>query len=108
MAAFIWTLTMALAAFRLAELIVFDDGPFDIFLNLRGLHSNSELRNPIIRTFADILVCVHCMGFWISIFLGIAYYFLYHPSIYYGFVLTLAVAGLQSLLATNLGRNRNI
>lgn len=97
-------LLFALAAFRLAELIVIDDGPFDIFLNLRGMHTKTKFDNSLRRQFVNILICVHCAGFWISIFFGVAYYFIFHPPILIGIAFPFAVAAVQSIFANKLGR----
>lgn len=98
----IWLVLSALAAFRLSELVVIDDGPFDVFFYLRGWAN----RPPLTRlrgTLAGILSCVHCAGLWMSILVGLFYFS--HNVIFQGILFVLAIAGLQSILARKLGRS---
>jgi hypothetical protein len=94
----------ALVAFRLAELLVIDNGPFDVFASLRGWANRAPFNNGLRRNLANILTCVHCSGFWISLALGAIFYFT-NGSVVFSILFAFAVAGLQSLLANNLGRS---
>ena len=98
---FLWLIICALAAFRLAELVVIDDGPFDIFFHLRGWAH----RQPMTRSrgaLAGVLSCVHCTGLWMAILVGFLYFS--QNSILQFMIFILAIAGLQSILAGRLGR----
>ena len=92
----------ALAAFRITELLVIDDGPFDIFMNMRGWFYRPGTHG-LRHTIGEALVCVHCTGLWVSLVLAFA---LKHTSIVEFGIHFLAIAGLQSLLAGNLGRSK--
>ena len=55
-----------LANYRLACLIVYDDGPFDAFKRLRkwaGLHSRPKVRHNL----GGLLNCVYCAGMWTAL-----------------------------------------
>ena len=94
----------AFAAFRLAEMLVIDDGPFEIFISLRGwFNASPDDPRLLRRTIANGLMCVHCVGVWVSFPLA----FLMLPPGPLEFVAYwLAIAGLQSLFAGNLGRTK--
>ncbi len=100
---FIWLMLYALAAFRIAELLVIDDGPWDVFMYLRGLHTRIPFDNSLRRQFINVLMCVHCTGIWVSFFLTFT---LPYKNVTEFFIYFLSIAGLQSLLAGNLGRGR--
>lgn len=99
---FFWLIVCALAAFRLADLLVIDDGPFDIFMNLRGWANKPPTGTLFRGALAGVLSCVHCAGLWMAVLAAI----LYHSgSNFIHLVLfILAIAGLQSILAKHLGR----
>lgn len=99
---FFWLIVGALAAFRLSELVVLDNGPFDVFFHLRGWANKPPAGTWLRGTLADLLGCVHCTGFWMAILIGIAY--LSEIDILNGIIFWLAIAGLQSILAGRLGR----
>lgn len=101
-----WFVLSTLAAFRLSELVVIDDGPFDMFSNLRGWVNRPPLdEHPVRRNLAGILSCVHCAGLWFSFALGIVFYFSTSSPIVDSVLFVLAVAGGQSILINKLGRN---
>lgn len=91
----------ALAAFRLSELVVIDDGPFNVFFYLRGW-ANRQPLTPLRSFLADLLSCVHCAGIWISFIL--TFTLPYTNGIEF-IIYFLAIAGLQSILAGKLGRS---
>jgi len=92
----------ALAVFRLAELFVIDSGPFDVFMNLRGSFNRVPFDNSLRRNIANLLLCVHCTGFWLAFMFG-----LFFASSFANYILfSLAIAGLQSIFANSLGRQR--
>ena len=99
---FFWLTVCALAAFRLAELVVIDDGPFDVFFYLRGW-ANRPPQGTLFRgMLAGLLGCIHCAGFWMAVLVGALYYS--QNSILQFLLFILGIAGLQSILAKNLGR----
>ena len=93
----------ALATFRLAEMFVLDDGPFDVFVDMRGwAHKAPDEGRSFRRMLAGALTCVHCAGVWIALLFA----FFFSDSVVNFFVLWLAIAGLQSILANKLGRTQ--
>lgn len=104
----IWFIIYSLAAFRLAELFVIDDGPFDVFVNLRGWAFNSgKPTNVLRRNLYNVLSCVHCTGLWISLIFGFVFYFANDVTVADSVLFALGVAGLQSIMSGNFGRGRN-
>lgn len=58
---------LALATWRLASLIVRENGPFDVFTRVRafvGAEDEGELRG-----FAELFSCVWCMSVWTAMVL---------------------------------------
>jgi hypothetical protein len=95
-------LLYALVTFRLAELFVVDDGPFEIFMSLRGWFNRAPLDSKgIRRTIANALQCVHCMGIWLALALTFT---LPYNTVTDFIIYFLAIAGLQSLISGNYGR----
>ena len=88
----------ALAVFRLAELFVYDDGPFYVFTDLRGW---SLLSNRWLRTIGQALNCVHCTGLYLSALFAIPFFL---QSLYSGLLAWFAIAGIQSILSNRFGR----
>lgn len=94
-----WLVLSALAAFRISEILVIDNGPFGVFERLRGwsLSDNSLLSN-----IGKALNCVYCTGIYISIVLTIGYFF--QNVFIFALIFAFACAGLQSILAKQFGR----
>lgn len=95
----IWLILSALAAHRVAELFVIDDGPFEIFVELRGWSARS---NPILKTIGGAFTCVHCTGLYVSTLFAVFYFV--QNVFTFGIILLFAIAGLQSILSGKLGR----
>jgi len=94
-----WLVLSAIAAHRVAELFVLDDGPFEIFIELRGW---SVHPNPILKTIGSALTCVHCTGIYVSALFAVFYFV---QNVYtVGIILLFAIAGLQSIVSGKLGR----
>lgn len=91
-----------LATFRIAELLVIDEGPFEIFMSLRGWFYRPNERG-LRHTIGEALTCVHCTGIWVAFFLTFT---LPYKSLLEFIIYFLSIAGLQSLLAGNLGRSK--
>jgi Protein of unknown function (DUF1360) len=92
-----------LAAYRLTEMVVFDNGPFDFLMEMRGWLVRAKHNEPIRRMIGAALGCVYCAGLWMSLFVAILFYFR-NP---YAdlFVVFMAISGLQSILSTKAGRH---
>lgn len=95
----------SLVAFRISELLVIDEGPFEIFMSLRGWANGAPFDNSMRRNVANVLECVHCTGMWVSLLLGILYYFFHVTGPLTAILFAIATAGLQSILANKLGRS---
>lgn len=67
-----------LAAFRLSELFVLDNGPFGVFKKLRNLFPEGS-------NLDDLLECFYCASGWFSIFVSL----LTHLAL--GFTLPIAI-----------------
>ena len=56
----------ALATWRLAALLVTDDGPFDVFENIRkcvGVYYTDEIGRPL-SVLGKLFSCMWCMSIW--------------------------------------------
>lgn len=109
-------LLLVLAVFRLAELLVFDDGPFDVIFRLRvwtGIYDRDQDGNSFDgavgrkREIGLLLQCPHCIGMWLALPSAIVLFFV--PVETFGLVIWLgvawfAIAGAQSALETVAGR----
>jgi len=91
---------LALAVYRLARLVAIDDGPADILLKSRsdlGAYDYGE--NGLAKSnLGRGIACTYCVGFWIALFVAIAFYPWPEFLLYW-----LALAGAQSFLQS-LGR----
>lgn len=99
-----WLLIIAcaLAVFRLSELVTVDDGPFNIFFELRSWANDTRMDGGLKRNFSNILTCVHCSGMYIALILILGLIFFH--KVFLVLVYWQAVAGLASILATRFGR----
>ena len=78
-----------LAVFRLTELLVKDEGPFQIFERFRRFLGRNAYRSELHKTVADAFNCVFCLGLWVAVLV------LFLPrKIRY----VLAIAGGQSII----------
>lgn len=60
----------AFATFRAAELLCVDDGPGNIFFNLRlwaGVYDSENSEHKPASFIGRLLDCPYCMGVWIAI-----------------------------------------
>ena len=90
----------SLTTFRLAEMLVIDDGPFDVIMNLRGWLCQPNA-GSLRKTIGNLFQCVHCAGFWLAF--ALTFTLPYHSLIEFG-IYFLSIAGLQSVIAIQLGR----
>jgi hypothetical protein len=99
----------ALAVYRLAEMIVIDNGPFGVFVEMRGWlqrgaldGANKTALGSIRREMFNGVTCVYCVGVWFAFVFAFLFYF---QNIFTDFlIIFLAIAGLQSIVSTKLGR----
>lgn len=77
-------LILALATWRVASLLVNEEGPFSVFLRLRRLAGiqydpMGEIEVVPDKFFAGVLSCVWCCSVWVGLFWA-AFYFI-SPSV---------------------------
>lgn len=82
-------LLMALAAFRITRLVVYDK----ISRWFRDLFAHAE--TGVMRTIRDLLACPWCIGFWSALVIVVAYFIFPWA---WSVIFFLAVAGVGSLM----------
>ena len=90
-------LILALATFRLSNLIADEDGPFGLFEYLRGIigvERDSKGGNYGTNNFAAGVVCVWCNSVWIGIALMAIYIFSKQITVYLCFPLALSAVSI--------------
>lgn len=71
-------LVIALAVFRISNLLVFEEGPFLIFPRFRhfvGVRFDAMSEAQADNELAKLFTCIWCLSVWMGIFFAIAYYF---------------------------------
>lgn len=109
----LWLFMAILATFRLAELLVNEEGPGEVFSRLRmltGMYDYDEdghryqNANALQKTLGGVLGCVFCAGVWCALLatavLGVTYGAQLNLLFYV--VFWLATAGGQAVLETVL------
>lgn len=95
---------LALATWRLTSLLVWEDGPFEMFARLRHLlgvrYDETSLAYGT-NWFAKGVVCPACASVWFGTLWGVAY-LLWHPTWYIALPLALS-AGAIALERWNNG-----
>jgi hypothetical protein len=89
---------LALATWRLTSLLVWEDGPFDIFARLRhglGVRYDETGQRYGTNWFAKGVICPACASVWFGAVWGIAY-LLYQPTWYVALPFALS-AGAMTL-----------
>jgi len=65
----------SLATYRIAEIIVNEGGPFNVFGKLQRMTGviwdESSRPIPADNFFSEVLSCVYCLGVWIGIFFAV-------------------------------------
>lgn len=82
-----------LASYRVSRFIVLERGPFAIMERLRSWIDPQDSH--------EVLHCVHCMGFWVSLLLGgfVGYaVFNHQASFVVPFIFPLSISGFVSLI----------
>lgn len=69
---------LAVATWRLAYMLLWDDGLFSMFDRLRAFVNRAELSDhralqAVGRTLAPLFACIYCMSVWTGGFLLLAY-----------------------------------
>jgi hypothetical protein len=86
---------LSLACYRLAQLFVYDEGPFGVFQQLRlsiGGYDYNE-QGQARTSLGRLITCPYCLGMWIALFMAVSAYGWPEFIIYW-----LAIAGLQAFL----------
>jgi len=96
-------LVLALATWRLTSLLVWEDGPFEVFAKLRhwlGVRYDDMSQPYGSNWFAKGVVCPACASVWFGTVLGIAY-LLWNPTWYIAFLLALSTGAIlvETLIA---------
>ena len=67
---------LALAAWRLSNLLVFEEGPFDVFVILRnavGVKYDVMAEAYGTNVISKVFACIWCLSFWVAIGLSLLY-----------------------------------
>ena len=91
-------LLASFAGFRLVELFVYDDGPFDVFKRFRiFIMERASDGGSLDKNLYKLFTCPHCLGLWIAIFVSM--FVLWHTTMSDVFLLILGIAGAISALS---------
>lgn len=93
---------LTLAVYRVSQLLVYDDGPFDLVFKFRdwaGVYDRNETGEAQSH-FGKFFSCIYCVGFWLAFFAT----FVISVSTSSFVLWWLAIAGGQAFLE---GRARN-
>ena len=92
----IYLLIGSFACYRITQLIVMDDGPFDIIQKLRirlGVYDYGE-NGSSTKALGRLFGCPYCIGVWVALILTLTLFPIGWLTIAYWF----GIAGAQSLL----------
>jgi hypothetical protein len=93
-------LLVCLATYRVSELFSLDNGPYDIFLNLRKwLGVRASEGSATWRTLADLINCPFCLGIWFA--LAGVLLLIWHTRYSDLILIWLAIAGVQTFLESS-------
>ena len=90
----VWIALTILTAYRLAYMLVNDDGPFDLFARMRDKIGVDEQRTWIQRGFG----CPGCISFWLSLGGAITIAFSYPTNVIGFLTLWFGMAGAALFL----------
>jgi len=89
------SLTVAtFAVYRLSRMVALEEGPFDIFLNMRGFFYNRFEQQWVRRG----ITCPLCISFYVGLLAAVILYFIHHLEWYAILWLWLALSGSASFL----------
>jgi len=91
-------IVLALATFRISELITYENGPWDMFLELREF-LGAEKDEPD-TFFGNLLACVRCNSVWVGTILTLLYLII-PLSVYLAF--PFALSAIAVFLSNKLG-----
>lgn len=100
----------ALATYRLAQLIAYDDGPFEIIMNFRRSvkkRANRAWAKPAWTSLVELTECPYCLGVWFAGFTTLIVAILLGMGFWTAILFWWAVAGIQAFLQS-LSDARNI
>lgn len=92
-------LFIAVAVWRLSYMIVEEDGPYAVFINLRqwvGADDEGDHPNPHMQLLRGILECIYCASVWIGIFFAVVY--VIQPVVALYIAIPFALSGLAIFL----------
>jgi hypothetical protein len=96
-------LTLTFASYRVTQLLVYDDGPFNLILKFRtriGVYDLNQAGEPK-ANLGRLFACPYCVGFWISFLTALVGY-IYSGGLFVWWLdLTiwwLGIAGAQAFL----------
>jgi len=98
-----WVLA-ALATWRLAQFIVYDDGPFDLMFTIRRWCRRYEIGQDgmSVSGVGRMLECEHCVGKWTAL---VALFLVLRPTLWGDILLGWwALAGIQSIIEAKIGK----
>ena len=84
-----------LATYRAAQLVSIDDGPLDVFKEIRYFFGRQSHRGKVWNSLADLVHCPFCNGIW---FAGLFALWLKPKSLIDWLAYVLALAGGQAFL----------
>lgn len=88
-----------LADYRISRMVAIEEGPFEIFLNLRGWLYDKFPKGPPDKLWvANGLTCPVCLSFWFSIPFAVLLYYQLHLDWYAILWLWLALSGAVTFL----------
>ena len=91
-----------LVSYRITDLIVLDDGPFDVFKKLREAIGRFAAIHRSAKGLGKLINCPFCLGVWIS---GLSSLLFIFPSLPGDiFLIAIGIAGGQALLDSVGGR----
>lgn len=70
-------LLLALATWRLTNLLTDEQGPFDMFVHMRhklGVRKNAQNENYGITELGKLFSCIWCLSPWIGLLFSVVYY----------------------------------
>lgn len=87
---------LTLASYRITQLLVYDDGPFDLIFKFRDWIGVYELNQAGERQsfLGKLFSCPYCLGLWVSLFAALVGTLYGHNL----FIWWLAIAGGQAFL----------
>jgi hypothetical protein len=93
---------LGIVCFRLSQLVVYDNWPFNVMKSIRTFFGRkASSGNSLYLTIAELLTCPYCIGIWIAAVLALLVPFtnvvLYVINIF-------VIAGIQSFMEGIIGR----